>query len=243
METLKLAIEIITGIGIVTTFVFNLINLRKILKDNEPQLIFDLRNFHGDLILTIKNTGKTKATNIKVNIKKIRNNGDKILKEDFLFCIPFELSTNEQTQGKIAFYGGTFYDKVFPYIDIEVSYKKPHKKKEVMYDRQVFFNPQAINELDIISDSINNVSKELKMLKYDTVRLANYFDGHILASFDEIDFALDKHFQNDLFKALDKKQDEIINRDHIVNNLEKVDGHIFYLNKSDKLLNEESTKN
>ena len=187
--TVKLIVDILTVCGIITTFIFNIINLKKVLKDNEPQLCFDLRKNRGALFLTIKNTGKTKATN---NIQKIHNNGEKGLKEDFIFNIPFELSANEQLQGIVAEFGGNYQNNVFPYLDVEVSYLKPHSRKSQYYKRQIFYNPQTVNAYD-------NVSEQL---------LTNYFDGHQVAPFDEINFITDRNFQSDLFNVVVKNENE-----------------------------------
>lgn len=206
--TVKLIVDILTVCGIITTFIFNIINLKKVLKDNEPQLCFDLRKNRGALFLTIKNTGKTKATNIKVNIQKIHNNGEKGLKEDFIFNIPFELSANEQLQGIVAEFGGNYQNNVFPYLDVEVSYLKPHSRKSQYYKRQIFYNPQTVNAYDNVSEQLLTISKELDDLKKPVLRLANYFDGHQVAPFDEINFITDRNFQSDLFNVVVKNENE-----------------------------------
>ena len=217
VETAQIWATYIAIFSFIVGFGFNIFNLIKILRDNEPQLCFDLRNYRGDLLLIIKNNGKTKASDIKVNIQKLHNNNNNILCEDFLFCLSFELNSGEQTQGKIAQYGGSFSNFVFPYIDVEISYRKPHKNKIIKYNRQVFFNPQNINEFDEVVCQLNSINKQLDNLRNPILRLANYFDGHQLAPYDEINLITDNSFQSDLYKAIiEKKEDKITSREETI---------------------------
>lgn len=209
-------------VGILTitiTLIIDIINRIKSVKDNEPQLSFDLRNFDDMLFLIIKNTGHTKATNIKINIKKIWNNSNNGLNEDFIFSVPFELNSNEQTQGMIAFCGDSIYEHTFPYIDIEVSYYKQHFIKKVKYDRQVFFNPQQEDKsMKEICNQIKSLNNNIDKLRNPILRLANYFDGHQIAPFDELNILAKNSFQSDLYDVLNNKKNKIINRKECIDN-------------------------
>lgn len=216
IETAQIWATYIAIFSFIVGFTFNIINLKKILKDNEPQLYFDLRKNRQALFLTIKNTGKTKATGIRINIKKIHNNGTNNLKEDFIFNIPFELSSNEQIQGVVADFGGNFDTNVFPYLDVDISYFTSHKKKMITYERQIFYNPQTVSEYDSLSDNLYYISQEITKLRSVILRLSNYFDGHSIAPFDTIDIMPECSFQNDLYDALNNKKKKVITRRDIV---------------------------
>ena len=69
-DILSIISMIIAGLSLLITIIFNLINQHQIIKDNEPQLSFSLKELNGMLYLLVYNVGKTKAINIKLNIKK-----------------------------------------------------------------------------------------------------------------------------------------------------------------------------
>ncbi len=158
---------LIVGIfTLIVTLIIDIINRIRQIQDNEPQLSFSLRKVDSFLHLRVQNTGKTKATNIRIKIDKIYNNGKiNYLNEEAIFTIPFELSSNEEVQGRISAFDDTIQSQSFPYIDIIVSYSKSHFKKNVKYERQVFYarteNSFSINNdkgIKNISDSIDNIT-------------------------------------------------------------------------------------
>ena len=100
-DILSMISMIIAGLSLLITIIFNLINQHQIIKDNEPQLSFSLRELNSMLYLLVHNVGKTKATNIKLNIEKINNNNGHELLLDDLFKNNFELYPDEKVQGII----------------------------------------------------------------------------------------------------------------------------------------------
>lgn len=125
---------VISGISLLIV----IINQFKMIKDKEPQLSFNLRSINGFLYLRVRNSGLTKAKNIRITIIKIYNNGDSGIQEDQIFQIPFELAAQEEVQGMIGFLNESISNHPFPYVDIKVCYDKPHFIKRVKYERQVF---------------------------------------------------------------------------------------------------------
>lgn len=221
MDETKIALisAIISGISLLITIVFNIINQHKIIKDNEPQLSFSLKNYNGFLFLLVHNKGKTKAKNIRISIDKIHNNGERSIQEDYIFNIPFELAADERVQGMVAIYGENISNHVFPYLDIKVSYEKPHFIKKVNYDRQVFFTAATESKISVdtkldfktIDRNINNIHKSL-------LRLANYFDGCEIAPFDDLNIISENHFQPDLTDALHSKKHQPSTRKNCIEN-------------------------
>ena len=96
------------------TLIILLINQYKMMKDKEPQLSFNLRSIDNILYLKVKNSGMTKAKNIRIIINKIYNNGNSAIQEDQIFQIPFELDSQEEIQGMIGYLGETISSHVFP---------------------------------------------------------------------------------------------------------------------------------
>lgn len=194
-----------------------IINQFKMIKDKEPQLSFNLRSINGFLYLRVRNSGLTKAKNIRITINKIYNNGNDGIQEDQIFQIPFELASLEEVQGMIGFLNENISNHPFPYVDVKVCYDKPHFIKRVKYERQVFYYASAEEKICVdtgldfrnIDHSINNIHKS-------TLRLANYFDGNEVSPFDELNIVSNNHFQKDLKNVKDGKDSTIKSRSEVI---------------------------
>ena len=206
-DILSIISMIIAGLSLLITIIFNLINQHQIIKDNEPQLSFCLKELNGKLYLLVHNVGKTKAINIKLNIKKINNNNGHELLLDDLFKNTFELYPDEKVQGIIAIYGENISNHVFPNIDVEISYKKDHIFRKVHYSRKIYFSAAIDKKIVVNMDSnLKNIENNINKLHKATLRLANYFDGCEVAPFDELNLVPGRHFQEELVDALDGKK-------------------------------------
>ena len=194
-----------------------IINQFKMIKDKEPQLSFNLRSINGFLDLRVRNSGLTKAKNIRITINKIYNNGNDGIQEDQIFQIPFELASLEEVQGMIGFLNENISNPPFPYVDVKVCYDKPHFIKRVKYERQVFYYASAEEKICVdtgldfrnIDHSINNIHKS-------TLRLANYFDGNEISPLDELNIVSNNHFQKDLKNVKDGKDSTIKSRSEVI---------------------------
>ena len=132
-------LEIITVLISLLSLLIAIINQFRIIKNQEPQLLFNLRSINNILYLRVKNSGYTKAKDIRIIVEEIYNNYSKEILEDQVFQIPFELSAQEEVQGMIGFIETKNNKNPFPYIDIIVSYTKPHFIKQIKYKRKVFY--------------------------------------------------------------------------------------------------------
>lgn len=194
-----------------------IINQFKMIKDKEPQLSFNLRSINGFLYLRVRNSGLTKAKNIRITINKIYNNGNDGIQEDQIFQIPFELASLEEVQGMIGFLNENISNHPFPYVDVKVCYDKPHFIKRVTYERQVFYYASAEEKICVdtgldfrnIDHSINNIHKS-------ALRLANYFDGNEVSPFDELNIVSNNHFQKDLKNVKAGKDSTIKSRSEVI---------------------------
>lgn len=204
---------VISGISLLIV----IINQFKMIKDKEPQLSFNLRSINVFLYLRVRNSGLTKAKNIRITIIKIYNNGDSGIQEDQIFQIPFELAAQEEVQGMIGFLNESISNHPFPYVDIKVCYDKPHFIKRVKYERQVFYYASVEEKLSVdtgldlrsIDHNINNIHKS-------TLRLANYFDGNEIAPFDELNIVSSNHFPKDLKNVKEGKNSTVKSRKEVI---------------------------
>lgn len=198
---------VISGISLLITIIFNCINQYKIIKDNEPQLSFSLREINNMLYLLVHNTGKTKATDIKLNIEKINNNNSQELLLDDLFKNTFELYPTERVQGIISCYGENIANHTFPYIDVDITYKKNHIFKKVHFKRKIYFSASAENKILVNTNyDFQDIEEDISKLHKATLRIANYFDGCEVAPFDDLNLLPGRHFQEELVDALDGKK-------------------------------------
>lgn len=206
-DILSIISMIIAGLSLLITIIFNLINQHQIVKDNEPQLSFCLKELNGMLYLLVHNVGKTKAIDIKLNIKKINNNNGRELLLDDLFKNTFELYPDEKVQGIIAIYGENISNHVFPNIDADITYKKDHIFRRVHYKRKIFFIASADSKIIVNTNyDLQEIEDNISKLHKATLRLANYFDGCEVAPFDELNLIPGRHFQEELVDALDGKK-------------------------------------
>ena len=205
---------VISGIALL----FVIINQYIIVKDKEPQLSFNLKSIDRILYLKIKNTGFTKANNIRIIIEKIYNNGKNGLQEDQIFQIPFELASQEEVQGMIGFVDETLLNHSFPYVDIKVSYNKPHWIRSVKYERQVFYFASVEEKIQVDTGlNLRGIDHNIENIHKSTLRLANYFDGAEIASFDELNVMTNNHFQKDMRNLKNDKDSKTYTRDEIIN--------------------------
>lgn len=206
-DILSIISMIIAGLSLLITIIFNIINQHQIVKDNEPQLSFCLKELNGMLYLLVHNVGKTKAIDIKLNIKKINNNNGRELLLDDLFKNTFELYPDEKVQGIIAIYGENISNHVFPNIDADITYKKDHIFRRVHYKRKIFFTASADSKIIVNTNyDLQEIEDNISKLHKATLRLANYFDGCEVAPFDELNLIPGRHFQEELVDALDGKK-------------------------------------
>ena len=153
------------------------------------------------------NVGKTKAIDIKLNIKKINNNNGRELLLDDLFKNTFELYPDEKVQGIIAIYGENISNHVFPNIDADITYKKDHIFRRIHYKRKIFFTASTDSKIIVNTNyDLQEIEDNISKLHKATLRLANYFDGCEVAPFDELNLIPGRHFQEELVDALDGKK-------------------------------------
>ena len=164
-------LEIITVIISAISLLIVIINQFRIIKDKEPQLLFNLRSINKVLYLRVKNSGFTKAKNIRIIVNNIYNNYSDEILEDQVFKSPFELSAQEEVQGMIGFLGDTTSKNPFPYIDIIVGYDKPHFIKHVRYERKVFYFASVEEKISVSTDiDLSNIEKSINSINNSIIK-------------------------------------------------------------------------
>lgn len=210
-------VEIIAVVISGVSLLIVIINQFKMIKDKEPQLSFNLRSINSLLYLRVRNSGLTKAKNIRITISKIYNNGNNGIQEDQIFQIPFELASQEEVQGMIGFLNESISSHPFPYIDIKVCYDKPHIIKRVKYERQVFYYASAEEKICVDTGlDLRNIDHNINNIHKSTLRLANYFDGNEVAPFDELNIVSNNHFQKDLKNVKEEKNSNVKSRKEVI---------------------------
>lgn len=206
---------IISGISLIIV----IINQFKMIKDKEPQLSFKLISYNNFIYLQVINTGYTKANNIKINIEQIHNNGSFGVQEDYIFQIPFELGPSESIQGIVAVLGESIVEHVFPYIDIDVLYYKPHIFKKVHYKRKVYYFSSVSERINVETGiNIKQIEHDINNIHKSTLRLANYFDGCEIYPFDDLNIISDNHFSKDLNNVIKGGESKILSRNDCIEN-------------------------
>lgn len=188
----------ISIIALIANIITNIKNNKQYIESLKPLLSFDFFEMDGILLLAIKNTGKTEAKNIKIEILKLNNNGEyNELHLDGLFKNHFMLYPTEEVQGIVGYSGASIEKEIFPIIDVKISYINGNDKKEVSYNRTISFKKTVYgrNVLSKIEDSVESIS-------YSNNRLANYIEGRTLFRFDKLNVFPNNSFYKDLKDAI-----------------------------------------
>jgi len=172
----------------------------------KPLLSFEFYESNGALFLSLKNTGRSEAKEIRLHIRDIRNNGDNNkLQLDDLFNSSFMLYPHEEVQGIVAYSGANINFDIFPTIDIAVSFLGGNDNKRVEYSRSITFKKNIYdrNHLQRLEDNLESIS-------YSNNRIANYIEGRTLFRFDKLNvFPYSSLYKDmkDAFNNVDRKED------------------------------------
>lgn len=227
MDIIAIIISVISAVialvSTITSIYFNCKNQKQYNSSLEPALSFKLIEYNYMLYLQIINTGRSAAHNIKIDVKKIDNNGSCKLDLDDIFDSRFELFPDEATQGRIAFWGENVVEHTFPKVTIEVKYEEHITKKEIVYERNVIFSPAYIEKVyaDVNMD-LKHIEDSVKTIARASMRTANYLDGYQVSIVDEINILAGRSLHDDIMNAERKnKESNVIDRATLLQNLEK----------------------
>ena len=194
---------LIAAVSAVAAIIANYQNKKQYLESIQPQLSMSLVEFNSLLYLRIKNTGRSAAKNIFISLREIKNNGyfDE-LEPDSLFASSFELYPEETVQGKVASCRGDLLHRVFPSVEMDVSYESSVNGQKYKYTRTVTFLSAYGEKISAdVNCDIGEIEDALKCISRAVVRNANYLDGRQIASFDKLDILAGKTLENDLHKT------------------------------------------
>lgn len=193
---------IIAILALISTIVYNVITHRQYIKSLDPLLSFEFFETNYILLLTVKNTGQSTASNILIQIEEIYNNGQQNeLHLDDVFKKEFTLFPNEKIQGIVAYSGSDISNNIFPVLKAKVSYLKGNTKKIEKYNRTITFTRT-------IQDKINlhKIEKELHSLSLSTVRLTNYIEGRFLLASDDLNVVPASTLYRDMRDVFNKRE-------------------------------------
>ncbi|MBU5462705.1 hypothetical protein [Lachnoclostridium sp. MSJ-17] len=184
-----------------------------------PQLSMKLIDYKYELYLYIKNTGRTAAKNISIQINSIENNGDRDLNPGKLFEAAFELYPEESVQETVAYLGTNIAYHACPKVGISVEYTEGNRKKKIKFSRTVSYFPAYSQKVsaDVNLDT-SKIDSSLASISRAAVRTANYLDGKQIASFDNLEIISRKTLENDLRKSLGKDEVPVMKREEVLHN-------------------------
>lgn len=198
---------VVAILALLANIITNRKNHKQYIESLKPLLTFDFYEINGELLLSVTNSGKTEANNIRLEILQMRNNGNNNnLILDGLFENKFMLFPEEEVQGTIGHYGGNVQNKCFPIVDVKISYHSGNDNKTTEYIRTITFkrNIYGRNQFSKIEDSIESIS-------YSNNRLANYIEGRTLFRFDKMNtFPHNSLYKDmrDAFNNIERKENE-----------------------------------
>ena len=206
-------------ISVIVSIIYNVQGQKQYNRSLEPAISFKLVDYSGMLYLHVENTGKSAAFDIKINIRKLENNGgQETIHKDAIFENEFELYAGEKTQGMIGYLGETYSEHCFPKVTLEVTYRKHISRKKVMLTRTVVFCP-AYNEkiyADVKMD-LHSIEKNIENIAKSNLRTANYLDGCQVTPFDELNIIANRSLHDDILDVRKKDaESNIKNRKTVI---------------------------
>lgn len=202
---------IISILVCIFTFVFNIKTLKNYNNSIQPVLRCSFFKNKSQLFLSIKNVGKTEASNIIISDLILSPLVDEIgYKENNIFSNSFNLLPEEEVIGEI----GHFIESVnvnlstiSPFLSFEIKYKNQNFfSKEVVLKKELLLNNYIFPELSVKTDlDAYKIQDYLMSIGNANTRLANYFDGNTLFQFDRLNVMPKFRFQEDIEKINKKR--------------------------------------
>lgn len=191
--------------ALIVTIIFNLETRNQYIKSLNPLLSCNFFQSDGLLLLSIQNTGKSSAENIRIEITKITNNGsENKLKPDDIFGEEFTLFPNEKTQGVITLSGASIESAIFPVITTNISYTRGNDNKKIKYCRTITFTKSLNDRIEL-----SGIEEKLNQISYTISRLTNYIEGRFLFPIDTLNVVPHNSLYKDMKDAF--------------NNIERID--------------------
>lgn len=208
IKLLKYLTPLFTVIALYFTWSSNREVRKEYIESLDPLLSFKILSENNKLMLKIKNTGKSQATNITVDLLELKNNGDEKIERSNYLDDEFMLYPEEEICSFIAFSGKNTSTSVFPFLKINVRYKKGNTHKIESYKRTVHFTESTnLMPLEMImNEGLNSISNKLNEISYSNNRMANYLEGRWLLKEDELNVAPHNSLYKDIFDAIHSEE-------------------------------------
>lgn len=194
---------IVAAFSLGYTIFVNCKNHKQYTKSLSPQLSFILYQRATRIFLTVKNTGKSAAINLKIKLLSIEDNGNN---KDFLdhniFNKELVLYPNEEFSDAVAFIGDDCCNITFPRIRIEVSYNESISSEKVCFERLIVCSKEIINN----TNALSSVADSLDSIKYSENRIANYVEGRTFLEFDRLNALPHSSLYKYIYDAMHKEE-------------------------------------
>lgn len=213
---MEIAISIISAVialaSAVASILFSCKTQKQYLKSIEPALSFNLFRCDPYLYLQVTNTGQSPATEIRIKVKEIINNGEiNELSLDKVYDTDFDLYPTERTQGRVAICGENIIEHVFPRVSIYVEYKDKATNREHVYNRTIIYNPSLGETVRAKVDmNLKDIQHDIHTMAKANLRTANYLDGYQVLEYDDFNIIADRSLYNDLVNVSKGKEESNI---------------------------------
>lgn len=205
---------LLSAIAVGSSIYFSYKTRKQYIESLNPLLSISTIDNCGLLFLTIKNTGQSEATEIKIIFDEISNNGEETLFNIAkIFKSELTLYPNEKVTGYIAKAGANISTEIAPTVKVRVSYVKGNNKKKAQYSRNICYAGETDNPIE---DRLREIGSKLKEISASNNRMANYFSGNWLLTIDELNLQPQRNLYQDIKDGVNNKErpdEDLLGRD------------------------------
>ena len=182
---------------------------KKLEEAKKPLICFSLKEIDSDLILYVSNKGGSPANGIKIDLISLENNNDSELETSELFKQVFDLYPGESVSDTIGYSGRNICTDCAAILSLRYSYS--YRNKNIKHERNVIQSRGFDYSIHTTNNNlrIRELEDQLKHISMASNRMANYFDGNSLASFDNLEIVSDRSLHDDLADIVNSKDNVV----------------------------------
>jgi hypothetical protein len=191
---------IINGSMVLLTFAA-LLQTRSIQrKDSKPVIAMNLFAKKNAVMFKIENVGKSGIKDCELRVVESKEN---ITFQNSCFNNRITLYPTESMEDELKQL--SLNDSYPNYVVVEVNYTEVLTNKRVKYIRQINFSGNKTEDYEVIQQ-MKDVVKYLSQIDKSENRMANYFEGRFIPSFDTCNPEPNGSFYEDLYCAYNREQ-------------------------------------
>lgn len=169
-------------------------------KDSKPALAMNLFAKKDAVMFKIENVGKSGIKDCELRIVESKEN---ITFQNSCFNNRITLYPTESMEDELKQL--SLNGNCPNYVVVEVNYTEVLTNKKVKYIRQINFSGNKTEDYEVVQQ-MKDVVKYLSQIDRSENRMANYFEGRFLPSFDTCNPAPNGSFYEDLYCIYNKEQ-------------------------------------